>query len=359
VSGGRLVMPQGIVDGAVQIVRGRIGAIRPAVPRGASTIRVGGAFVAPGFIDLHVWGEPAVVAKDAARAGTTAFLTTLGPEPLSELVRSVAARSRAEPSGGARCLGVHLEGPFVNPVRGGALPKRWMRPPTIGELSRLAAAAAAAAGGRLKLVTLAPELPGAVAAVRWLVRRRIAVSLGHSDATAGPAARAVAAGASAVTHVFNAMRPFYHRSPALLDVALGEPRLSAMVIADGVHVSGSALGLLARVKGPDRLVLVTDSIRRQGWDVRRRGGAYYTRHGVLAGSDLTMLQAVRNMVRLGGVALSDAVRMASAVPARLIGEGGRRGVLATGWAADLAVFDRAFEPRMTMVNGAIVFQRGS
>jgi len=207
----------------------------------------------------------------------------------------------------------------------------------------------------VRLVTIAPELPGSSEAIAWCRRRGITVSLGHSDADGAAAVQAVAAGARAVTHVFNGMRPFHHRNPSLLDVALTDPRLVAMAICDGVHVSPSAFRPLVQAKGPDRIALVTDSIRFQGGDVVNRRGAYYTRHGVLAGSALTMIEAVRNAVRLGGVSLEDAVRMASEIPARLIGDRSR-GALAVGQRADLVVFDRRFRVQMTIVGGQVVYQ---
>jgi N-acetylglucosamine-6-phosphate deacetylase len=312
--------------------------------------------VAPGFIDLHVWGDPRVVAREAVKSGTTAFLTTLGPQPSGALARAVCERAAIVRAGtdGAACLGLHLEGPFVNPRKAGALPTRGMRPPRTAELTRLVHAS----DGTLRLITMAPEVSGAAAAIQACRRRGIAVSLGHSEADARTALRAVRAGASAVTHTFNAMPPLHHREPSLLDVALLDSRLTAMVIADGRHVGWSVLKLLMRMKGPAGIALVTDSIRHQGWNVQARGGAYYTRAGRLAGSRLTMLEAVRHAVVHGRVSLLDAVRMAGETPARLIGMERFRGILDRGRRADVAVFDRRFRPVMTFINGTIAYQRG-
>ncbi len=350
---GKLVTPSGIADRALQVAHERIAAIRAKPPKGARTINVHGAYIAPGFIDLHVWGEPSAVARDAVRAGTTGFLTTLGPAPRGVLLRAVSERARALAPAGAECLGIHLEGPFVNPVRGGALPRLGMRRPTIAELAQLARAARS----RVRLVTMAPELPGAVDAIRWCRRHGVTVSLGHSDADAAAATKAVDAGASTVTHVFNGMRPFHHRAPTLEDVALTDDRLTTMAILDGVHISPRAFRLLVRAKGAGRIALVTDSIRRQGWDVRKRRGAYYLSSGVLAGSSLTMMQAVKNAATFGGVSLAEAVRMASEVPARVLGVHRARGRIAMGCRADLVVFDRAYQVQLTVVGGQIVYQR--
>jgi len=348
----KLITPRGIISGAAEVSQGRIAAIRRSAPRGARTINVHGGYLAPGFIDLHVWGPPEIVSRDAAHAGTTAFLTTLGPEPPRELLQDVIERAGAQSRDGAACLGIHLEGPFVNPARGGALPRRGMRRPTVQELQRLAHASR----GRLRIITIAPELRGADTAIRWCRRHGIVVSLGHSTADAKTALAAVEVGASSVTHVFNGMPPFHHRTPSLLDVALTDPRLTTMVIADGLHVNATGLRLLVRMKDVEKVALVTDSIARQGRDVVLCEGAYYTRRGVLAGSHLTMSEAVRHMVELAGVSLAEAVRMASEVPARLLGLRSR-GRLAVGQRADLVAFDRRFRVLLTIVGGRIAYRR--
>ena len=345
----RLATPHGIVRGALKVAGGRIAAIRRRAPRAGRRMALGGAFLAPGFLDLHVWGDPAVVSREAAQTGCTGFLSTLGPEPPAQLLRHVEERASAAPVGAA-CLGLHLEGPFLNAERSGALPKRWMRRPSVRELERLAKAAR----GTLRVITIAPELRGGEDAIRWCRRHGVIASFGHSQANAGEALGAVEAGARAVTHAFNGMPLFHHRAPSLLDIALTDPRLIAMVILDGVHISAHAFRLLFRAKGSGGVALVTDSIRHQGWQVRRRRGAYYTRGGVLAGSNLTMIRAVRNAVVSGGASVAEAVEMASATPARLLGLRDR-GRLAPGARADLVGFDERFRVRLTLVGGRVVF----
>lgn len=344
----RLVTPRGTREGAVKVVRGRIAEIRTQAPQQGKRVNLTGAYLAPGFIDLHIWGDPHIVSSDAARTGTTAFLSATGPASAASLLKYLAFINAQRGLEGARCLGAHLEGPFLNPVRAGALSARGMRRPTATELRAMART------GCVKLMTIAPELPGAAEAIRWCRAHGIAASLGHSDADAATAVRAIEAGASAVTHVFNGMRPLHHRVPSLLDVALTDPRLTTMVILDGVHISPSAFRLLVRAKGPDRVALVTDSIRHQGWDVVSRRGAYYTRRGTLAGSRLTMIKAVQHAVEYGDVPLADAVRMAAQVPATLLGLQQEYGALAVGKRADLVAFDRQFRVRMTMVSGTVV-----
>lgn len=348
---GTLLTPHGAVQGAVKIRGGRIVALRRSAPQHGPRIDVQGAHVAPGFIDLHVWGDPSTIARESPKGGTTAFLTTLGPESATSLLNKVAERAASRVVAGATCLGIHLEGPFVNPARGGALPRRSMRAPTVSELKRLSLAAR----GSLRLVTIAPELPGALEAVRWCRRTRMAVSLGHSEADAATSLRAIEAGAKAVTHVFNGMRPLSHRTPSLIDVALTDPRPITMVIADGIHVSPRAFQLLVHAKGVEHIALVTDSIRCQGWKVIARGGAFYTTTGVLAGSNLTMMRAVRNAVEFASLPVSEAVRMATEVPAKLLGLERVRGRLAIGKRADLVVFDRRFRVLLTLVGGRAAY----
>ncbi len=352
ITSAKLITPQGIQPGALAISGNRISGIESKKTHSRG-LDFTAAYVAPGFIDLHVWGAPEAVSPAAARFGTTAFLTTVGPEPAPALLQEAQRRSRVAPAlSGAACIGLHLEGPFVSRKRAGALPPRWMRPASVRELDDLDRAT----NGGIRLVTLAPELPGALAAVRWLVRRGRTASLGHSVATARQALAAVKAGARAVTHVFNAMPAFHHRKPGLLDVALTHPDVTTLVIPDGVHVSPSAFKLLVRVKGPERVALVTDSIRFQPWDKKLAGGAYHLRDGTLAGSALTMMRAVRNAVRFAGVSIADAVAMATRVPAALIGLSDSYGSLRVGARADLTVFDDHFRVLLTMVGGRIVYQ---
>jgi len=352
------------VRGAVGIRAGRIVAIRPSAPSRGESRNVRGHYVAPGFVDLHLWGDPGRIASQEVRFGTTSFLATVGPESPQGLVNHLVqlngcAKIPARPghgdgrAGGARCLGIHLEGPFLNPLRAGALASRWLRPPTKPELRQVLRYAE----GRLKLVTLAPELPGALEAARTLAARGVVVSMGHSDATVPVARQAIEVGATTVTHIFNGMRPMHHRAPGLLGQALTDDRLTAMVILDGVHVDPMVFRLLLRCKGLDRIVLATDSVRHQArLKATLSGGAYRTAGGILAGSRLTMIEAVRNAVIFGSLPLADALRLATANPARLIG---RRdlGELSVGKLADLVVFDEQFRIGLTLVGGHVVYQR--
>jgi N-acetylglucosamine-6-phosphate deacetylase len=364
---GQVITPTGIVRGGVGVRGGHLVSVprsersgdslagKDSPARSSGTrINVRGRFIAPGFVDLHIWGDPKRVAQAEAKTGTTSFLTSLSPESPEHLINRIVQLDLSPNGRGARCLGVHLEGPFLNPLRAGALAGRWLRPPTSRELRQLARHAGAA----LRMITVAPELPHGLEAVRWCARHRIAVSLGHSDADASMAQQAVNAGASAVTHVFNGMRPMHHRDPGLIGEALTDERVTAMVILDGQHVDPTAFQLLARCKGADGVALVTDSVRHQAHRTATLSrGAYRLKGGALAGSALTMIQAVENAVTFGTLSLPEAVRMASLVPSRLIHESHRLGSLEAGKRADLTVFDRAFRVWMTIVDGHIVYQR--
>lgn len=351
---GQVITPAGIIRGGVGIRGGHIQSVGTGGPRSGTRLNVQGRYIAPGFVDLHIWGDPRRVAREEAKTGTTAFLTSLSPESPERLINRIVQLDLSPNGRGARCLGLHLEGPFLNPLRAGALAGRWLRPPTSRELRQLARHAGAA----LRMITIAPELPHGLEAVRWLSRRGVAVSLGHSDADAAMAQKAAQAGATAVTHVFNGMRALHHRDPGLLGEALTDERLTAMVILDGHHVDPTAFHLLARCKGADGVALVTDSVRHQAHRTAALSrGAYRLKGGRLAGSALTMMQAVANAVRFGTLSLPEAVKMASLVPSRLIRESHRLGSLEAGKRADLTIFDRAFHVWMTIVDGHIVYQR--
>lgn len=343
--GGRLWQPDGTwVRGEVWIARGRIVA-RASQPR---ELVVRGWYVAPGFIDLHLWGKPAARSRAIIRHGTTGFLSTVGPDAHRRWLRQIGRDAQA-PTDGAQLLGLHLEGPYLNRALAGALPHRWMRAARLEELRR----ALRAARGRVRLVTVAPETRGALDAVRELREHRVVASLGHTAATLAEANDAFRAGATTVTHLFNRMRPASPRDPGAIGAALFDERVLVQLICDGVHVAPGVVRRLVEVVGTERIALVTDAVP----SATRTRRAAYTRHGRLAGSTLTMMQAVRNMVRWGAATLGEAVRMASHNPARLLGLT-RKGSLEVGQDADLVVFDRAYRVRLTAVGGRILYRSG-
>jgi N-acetylglucosamine-6-phosphate deacetylase len=343
----------------------------PPAADGARVRELGGRVLAPGFIDLHVHGaagaeflgagpdELTAILRMHARGGTTGLLATTvtaAAEPLEAGVRALA--SAGPVPGGAAILGIHLEGPYLCAKRRGAQDERYLRPPDAAELDRLLAA------GPVRLITLAPELPGALDAIARLVGDGVVVSVGHTDATHAEAAAAFDAGARHATHLFNGMRPLHHREPGVIGAALDRPEVTCELICDGLHVDPVVMRLAQRLKGAEGTVLVTDAMAAAGLGdgayrlgelpVRVRDGRVELDDGsgTLAGSTLTMGAAVRNAVRLVGVPLGEALRMASATPARLLGMEDRKGALAAGHDADLVVLDDDLQVAAAMVAGA-------
>jgi len=296
--------------------------------------------------------------------GTTAFLPTYITAPVPELVASLrkARKIAAEVPKGARILGVHLEGPFLSRARPGAHRPDWMVPPSAAAVAELLAAGQ----GVLRLVTLAPEVDGALAAVATLAAAGVLVSVGHSDATARQVADAADAGARMVTHLFNAQRGLHHREPGVVGQALTDPRLTSGLIVDLAHVAASVCAL-AFAAAPGRICLVTDATAGAGMPPGRYvlggepvelppgGGAPVRRDGTLAGSALRMDLALANAVGVG-LGLAAAVAAATRIPADLIGRPDL-GRLAPGAAADLAWLDDDLHPLATWAGGGQVFAR--
>jgi len=376
----RVLTPDEELAGATVVVRdGRIEAVGVGLtpPTGAQSFDLAGLTLAPGFIDIHVHGgggfsliseDPEEIrsyARWVVSRGVTGFLVTLVGASLSQMKRWLAAAVAAGEgvdASAARLVGVHLEGPFVNPARRGALPTEGLRPPDVAEFLALAETAQ----GRLKVITLAPELPGAADIVAAARHRGVVVSMGHTDATYEQALEAIEWGVRQATHCFNGMRPFHHRDPGCLGAILSSPRLSAELIADGVHVRPGAMALLLAAKGPQGTILVTDGITAAGLAdgayslageaIQVQGGVASLPDGTLAGSVTTMDQAVRNVVQLGLAPLADAVRMASTNPASALGLGQRLGRIAPGFAADLVALDERLQPATTFVGGQPVHE---
>lgn len=329
-----------------------------------------GLLVGPGLIDLQCNGALGIdlasdphqlweLATELPRWGVTAWLPTIVTTPPEIVEQALAALAQGPPAGwtGAVPLGLHLEGPFLAPDKRGAHPRSLLRPPDV------ATASAWSLDAGVALVTLAPELDGALDVVRGLVERGVVVSLGHSTATVDQARAAVDAGATWVTHVFNAMAPLHHREPGLAGVALSDDRLHVGLIADGVHVHPAAVSLVQRAVG-DRLTLVTDAVAALGMppgaqilgraSVVVHDGAVRLPDGTLAGSALSLDQAVRNLVAFSGCEPGVALAAASANPARLLGDRGR-GALRPGARGDVVVLTPALEVVVSIVAGRIVY----
>ncbi len=360
--GGRVLTPGGWLRADLTVADGRVADLGESAATGSTELDVHGCDVLPGFVDLHVHGaggawargpgtdELRTMASALAAGGVTSYLATSIAAPTDELHDLVTAATKvAEPDGGARCAGVHLEGPWLSPARAGAQPKEQLRPVDLAEIESLAAA------GPVRLVTIAPELEHALDAVRLLVERGVVVSLGHSDASYDEVVRAVAAGARHVTHCFNAMSGVSHRDPGLAGAALDLDGLTSVeVIADGVHVHPAAVRLLHRARGADTVCLVSDGVDGCATEAElvRDGTVLRRPDGTLAGSALRLADAVRNAVGWG-VPLEEAARMASTTPARVLGRPDL-GVIEPGALADLVVLGPDLAVRHTVVGGDVV-----
>ncbi len=357
--------PDGTRPGTVVIEEGRIAAVDPALGERGDVVELGERWLVPGYIDGHVHGgggaqcnttdaeEVAAVARFHACHGTTGLLATTVAAPLEELCGVVhAIACCAAPN----LLGAHLEGPFLSPRRPGAMDPAMFLDPDRASLERLLEP------GGVRLMTLAPELPGALELIESLVRAGVIPSVGHTCAGDADVRAAARAGASAATHVFNAMPPFHHREPATVGAVLDLPEISCELICDGVHVDPVAMRLMYRAKGADGIRLVTDAMaaagmpdgeyRLGGRPVTVEGGrAVLKGGGSIAGSTLTMEAAVQRAVHLLRAPVEEAVRMASASPARLLGLQGRKGEIRAGLDADLVVLDEQLAVQATMVAG--------
>jgi len=376
----RLVLEDGVRAGGLLIEDGRIAALlseAQAPPDDAERIDAGGRYVAPGLIDIHVHGggglalmtddalEVRLYARWAVAHGVTGFLVSPAGRDHAELLRRVEGVTPAVgvTPGEARVLGLHLEGPYINPVRKGAFDPRWLRAPDVREYEELQEAA----DGSIRQVTLAPELPGALELIDAVVASGAVAAIGHTDATYDEAMRAIDRGASHVTHTYNAMRPFGHRDPGVLGAVLTSDALTAELIGDGAHVGWVAGRVLLRAKGAARVALVTDAMPLAGtadgeaeWEgtrIRVEGGkAVRVSDGTIVGGVITMDEAVRNAVAHLAVPLHEAVAMASTVPARAMRLAGL-GVLAEGAHADFVVMDHELRVVETWVAGERAWMR--
>jgi len=372
-----LYTPEEYGPGEVLLTNGRIAEVarRVKTRQGAEVISLEGAALAPGLIDVHVHGsngldtmdgEAEAIAKLSAffaAHGVTGFLPTTVAAPLPQIKRAMNAVRHAVDSGlpGAQVLGVHLEGPFFNRQRAGAQPVDWCVDPTEDALQRLLTTGE----GLIRMMSLSPELPGALAAIEILTRHGIVASLGHTDANYAQAQAAFTAGARHVTHLFNAMSPLHHREPGVIGATLTTDGVMVQIIADGLHLHPATLALVVRCKGVDEVLLITDAIAGAGLPdgeyalgpqrVIVRNGEARTPAGNLAGSTLTLECAVANMVRLAGVSLPAALQMASLNPARVLSLEQHKGRLAPGYDADLVALDADFNVRLTVVGGRVVY----
>jgi N-acetylglucosamine-6-phosphate deacetylase len=370
-------------SGAVAIENARIRAVgaRDDVlqdvggPGGWDIVDCGDASLIPGMIDLHVHGGRGAdvmmasdealmtVARVVVEGGASGFLPTTRTAPFDALVAAAHAVARFTVAGrgtalGAQVLGLHMEGPYINPRRAGGQPAAYIRNADLQEIDKLARASQ----GQLRMMTFAPECPFGFELTRWLAQRGIVPALGHSDATYGQMLEAIDLGLTHVTHAYNAMLPLHHRDPGALMAAMLDDRITIQLIPDGVHVHPAAISLAVRLKGPDKIVLVTDAtgagLAPGRYDLAGRTVVIDEQvvrlpDGTLGGSRIQMNRALQTCVERAGIAFADAVRMSSTTPARTLGLGARKGVLAAGYDADVTVLGADFSVRAVVVGGCL------
>jgi len=368
-------------DSVILVEDGRIIALghrdEVTVPEGAVDYVAGGMTVVPGFVDIHIHGAGGhdVMEADAraldritstvARYGTTSMVATTVTAPVDDTCKSlegIARYIRKHPQEqtarfGAEVLGIHLEGPFINPAQRGVHPPACLEKPSTQLLDKFLQAA----DGLARMITMAPELPGGLELVAHASAAGLVVGMGHTDADYDQAREAIRAGARHAVHTYNAMRPFTHRDPGVIAAVMTEPGVTAEIISDLVHVAGPAIQVLLGVKGFDTVLAVSDGIAATGmpdgtyrlgtFEVTVKNGICRNSEGKLAGSTLTLDRALRNLVSLG-VPLADAVRMMTILPARRLGLAGKKGIIAVGSDADLVALTPDLHVSGVMTRGA-------
>lgn len=332
-------------------------------------------YLIPGFIDLHVHGangkdvmdgtEDALISISHALAaeGITSFLaTTITADNASieNVLKVIAERTPAKL--GANVLGVHLEGPFIAKTKLGAQPAKEQMPD-----AKLIQKWQEVARGMIKIVTLAPELPGSLALIKALIKLNIVASIGHTNATYEETLEAISAGCSEATHLFNAMSGLHQREPGAVTALLLSDEVKVELIVDGVHLHPAIVDLAYHLKHKERILLVTDAMRAKclgdgsydlgGQPVQVNAGVATLLDGTLAGSTLTMPKAVKNMATFSHCSLIDAIEMATINPARVLQLEGHKGAIDVGMDADLVVVTKEFDVALTMREGDVVFPR--
>jgi N-acetylglucosamine-6-phosphate deacetylase len=369
------------VPGGVLISGGKINRIIPkdelSPAPARAVIDAGGDYLVPGFIDLHVHGGGGSdfsedggrkllrIIKFLAGFGTTAVLPTVAAssrENLKKIVQFISPIYTGNKMGG-RVLGVNLEGPYLSIGKRGAQPLRFIRNPDLYEVEKLLDMA----GGAVKIMTLAPELKGAFDLIRILNRYGVIAAAGHTTADYETMKKAIKAGISYATHIFNSYPPLHHRHPGAIGAILESDQVDTEFLSDGIHLSPVLIRLLFRMKPIDRLLLVTDAIEVMGRRIKSftMGGRTITvdsagarmADGTLVGSMLPMNQALRNVIKFTGIPLSDALVLVTANPARLLEIEDRKGDIRAGMDADLVIMDRKCNIKRTIIAGETVYRR--
>jgi N-acetylglucosamine-6-phosphate deacetylase len=360
-----------IRDGVIETVGPRSGV---SLPGGATEVQATDLIATPGFVDVHIHGagghdvmegtEDALkgVAKMIASHGTTSFLATTVTANADAICKSsegiakyIALQHQAADSR-AEVLGIHFEGPFISPVRRGVHPPEWIHLPSADMLAKFIQAA----GGHAQLITIAPELLGAMPCIEAARNAGLVVGMGHTDANYEQARAAIAHGVHHAIHVYNAMRPFSHRDSGVIGAVLTSAEVTAELIADGIHVEDTAMKMLLQAKGAAGVILISDGTAATGMpygkymlgemEVTVSGGVCRNSEGKLAGSALTLDRSLRNIVKLG-IPVSDALRMLTLNPAKLLGIEFKKGSLRAGADADILLLDSALNVTQVYTRG--------
>jgi N-acetylglucosamine-6-phosphate deacetylase len=376
ITAAHLFRPTDVVEHPVVVVEDdRIVTVGPrseiSLPAGIRSHDFPDAILAPGFIDIHIHGGSghdvmekddsalAVIERGMLKHGVTGYLATTVTAPLPATLKSLehlGKAARNARNAGATLLGIHLEGPFISHAKRGVHPPENLLRPSPQLLRQLSEAA----NGTVRMMTIAPELEGSLETIAEATKLGIQSSLGHSNATFAEANAGIAAGARHATHTFNAMRPLDHREPGIVGAVLTDDRLTADLIADGLHVAPSVIKLFLSAKGTDRAILITDAISATGMpDGRYKLGGFEVEvrgdrcdlDGKLAGSVLTLDRAVRNVMSFVPLTLQESVKLATLNPARRLGIQEMRGMLAPGRIADLIVLTSSGSVKATMAAG--------
>ena len=335
-----------------------------------------GRTIAPGFIDVHIQGAGGADILDAtpealktisqtcARFGTTSFLATTVFTPEEENKHlAIAAQYAGRDLGGANLLGIHLEGPFISPQKKGMILPECIRAPSLQLLQKIQDVT----NGRLKMMTIAPELPGNIRIIQRLVDSDVVASFGHSNATYEQTLAGFDAGISHVTHLFNAMPPLHHRSPGPLLAIFETKSITAQLICDGVHTHPSVLRFAFELLGPQRIIPITDGMQAiglpdgsyfyNGIEYQAKDGTARYKDGTLIGTALGLSQLLRKLVTFTACLLDTAIKTVTENPARLLGIQERKGAIAPGKDADLVLLEHDYSVHTTIVGGKIVYQK--
>lgn len=380
--GGKIITPFRIVNNGTIIIEdgiiSEIGKRDTSIPDGCEVIDVSGRMITPGFVDLLVHGGGGngfadensdsiqKVSEYFLSNGSTTVLGSLFAKPHKQLLNDLDRLSTYiinNPQ--SNIYGIHMEGPYLNPELKGAMNEGYLWKPSIESWEAMWEASK----GLIKIMTIAPELPGAIEVMRAAAKKGVVLSIGHSMATYDEIELAIDNGAAHVTHIFNAMRPFHHRHPGVILGSLLRNELKIELIADKLHVHPAVMELLLKLKGANGIILITDSIRAGGMHegeyefadqkVFMKDQKAFLEDGTLAGSTLTLNMAIKNLVESANAKITEAVRMASLNGAKVLNIENRKGILAAGKVADIVVMNDNYEIEMTIIKGKIGYQKVS